>query len=63
MGIIGRLFGGEKKKAPVGKTKSGIAEKDTGAGPAMAKHSKDARPAKANGDVSGPKAAAHKRKG
>ena len=63
MGIIGRLFGSEKKKAPVRKTTSGIAEKDTGAGPAMAKHSKDARPAKADADASGPKAAEHKRKG
>lgn len=61
MGIIGRLFGSEKKKAPTRKTTSGIAQKDSGAGPAMAKHSKDARPTKTDGNVSGPKAAARKR--
>ena len=60
MGIIGRLFGNEKK-AGVRKSTSGNAQKDAGAGPAMAKHSKDARPTKADSDVSGPKAAAHKR--
>lgn len=61
MGIIGRLFGSGKKKAPTRKTTSGIAQKDTGAGPAMAKHSKDARPTKADRHMSDQKAAARKR--
>lgn len=60
MGIIGRLFGNDKKKTAPRKTTSGIAEKDSGAGPAMGRHSKDARPTKTNGNRTGPKAAPQK---
>jgi hypothetical protein len=60
MGIIGRLFGNEKK-ARGRKSTAGNAQKDAGAGPAMAKHSKDAQPTKMDRDVSGPKAGAKKR--
>ncbi len=57
MGILSKLFGHDSE-AKVTKRKTGNAQKDTGAGPAIAAHSKDAKSTGKTGQK--PKAASAK---
>ncbi|BAV51006.1 hypothetical protein MesoLj113a_64740 [Mesorhizobium sp. 113-1-2] len=49
MGFFGKLFSGLDRKAPADKKTSGDMRKATGAGPAIAAHSKDAKTSAATG--------------
>ncbi|UVK46688.1 hypothetical protein BPNPMPFG_002386 [Mesorhizobium sp. AR07] len=49
MGFFGKLFSGLSQKTRHGKKVSGDMRKATGAGPAMAAHSKDAKTTAATG--------------
>ena len=49
MGFFGKYFSGLRGKKPAEKEKSGDMRKATGAGPAIAAHSKDAQTAAATG--------------
>ena len=49
MGFFGKFFSGIGSKRPAEKEKSGDMRKATGAGPAIAAHSKDAKTSAATG--------------
>ncbi|RNJ41337.1 hypothetical protein B5V01_27075 [Mesorhizobium erdmanii] len=49
MGFFGKFFSGLGRKAPADKKPSGDMRKATGAGPAIAAHSKDAKTSAATG--------------
>ncbi|CCV15414.1 hypothetical protein [Mesorhizobium sp. STM 4661] len=49
MGFFGKYFSGLGGKKPAEKEKTGDMRKDTGAGPAIAAHSKDAKTSAATG--------------